>query len=96
MGLHNAPTIVRELTAHGLSDNCPVALVERGTTPLQHMTVTTLKDLVDTIDREDFQPPTLIIVGEVVQLADKLARPAQAGWNSALTEPAVTAGQRPA
>ena len=96
MGLHNAPTIVRELTAHGLSENCPVALVERGTTPLQHMTVTTLKDLVDTIDREDFQPPTLIIVGEVVQLADKLARPAQAGWNSALTEPAVTAGQRPA
>jgi uroporphyrin-III C-methyltransferase/precorrin-2 dehydrogenase/sirohydrochlorin ferrochelatase len=73
-----------------------VALVERGTTPLQHMTVTTLKDLVDTIDREDFQPPTLIIVGEVVQLADKLTRPAQAGWNSALTKPAVTAGQRPA
>jgi uroporphyrin-III C-methyltransferase/precorrin-2 dehydrogenase/sirohydrochlorin ferrochelatase len=35
-------------------------------------------------------------VGEVVQLADKLARPAQAGWNSALAEPAVTAGQRPA
>ena len=97
MGLHNAPTIVEQLTAHGLSENCPVALVERGTTPLQHMTVTTLKDLVDTIEREDFQPPTLIIVGEVVQLADTLARPAQAGWNSALSGPAAaTAGRRPA
>lgn len=97
MGLHNAPTIVQQLTAHGLSGDCPVALIERGTTPLQHMTVTTLKDLVDTIEREDFQPPTLIIVGEVVQLADKLARPAQAGWNSALVGPAAaTAGRQPA
>jgi len=88
MGLHNAPTIVRELTAHGLAAECPVALVERGTTPLQHMTVTTLSALEDTIRREDFQPPTLIIVGDVVKLADKLARPAQAGWDSALTRPA--------
>lgn len=97
MGLHNAPNIVSELVGHGLSAYCPVALVERGTTPLQHMTVTTLNDLVDTIEREDFQPPTLIIVGEVVHLAEKLARPAQAGWNSALPRPAAThAGPYPA
>lgn len=88
MGLHNAPTIVRELTAHGLSPDCPVALVERGTTPMQHMTVTTLEQLEDTIRQEDFKPPTLIIVGEVVQLANKLARPGQAGWDSALTQQA--------
>lgn len=81
MGLHNAPTIVRELTAHGLSGDCPVALVERGTTPQQHMAVTTLHKLEDTIRMEGFQPPTLIIVGEVVQLAEKLAQPAKAGWN---------------
>lgn len=97
MGLHNAPTIVRELIAHGLSGNSPVALVERGTTPEQHMAVTTLHKLEETIGAEGFQPPTLIIVGEVVQLAEKLAQPAQAGWNSALTGPAAaTAAQRPA
>jgi len=81
MGLHNAPTIVRELTAHGLSGDCPVALIERGTTPQQHMAVTTLHKLEKTIKIEGFQPPTLIIVGEVVQLAEKLAQPTQAGWN---------------
>jgi len=81
MGLHNAPTIVRELIANGLSGDCPVALIERGTTPQQHMSVTTLNNLEETIQMEDFQPPTLIIVGEVVQLAKKLAQPAQAGLN---------------
>ncbi|MBU2873704.1 uroporphyrinogen-III C-methyltransferase [Marinobacter salexigens] len=97
MGLHNAPTIVRELIAHGQSNECPVALIERGTTPQQHMAVTTLKDLEETIRMEGFQPPTLIIVGEVVQLAGKLAQPALAGWNSALIGPvAASAAQRPA
>ena len=57
----------------------------------------TLKNLEETIRMEGFQPPTLIIVGEVVQLADKLAQPAQAGWNSALIGPAAaTATRRPA
>lgn len=96
MGLHNASTIVRQLIAHGLPGDCPVALVERGTTPQQHMAVTTLANLEVTIVNEGFQPPTLIIVGEVVHLADKLAQPA-AGWHSGPCE-AITAraGGRPA
>lgn len=97
MGLHNAPTIVRELIAHGLSGDCPVALVERGTTPQQHMAVTTLLDLEATIIRENFQPPTLIIVGEVVRLADKLAQPAVSGWQRGQCDAvAASAGGRPA
>ena len=50
-----------------------VALVERGTTPEQRRVLTTLGDLVETIDREGFQPPALIVVGEVVRLADRFA-----------------------
>lgn len=97
MGLHNAPTIVRELTAHGLPGSCPVALVERGTTPQQHMAVTTLSQLETTIIREGFQPPTLIIVGEVVKLAESLAQPARSGWSHApAPQPALSAGGRPA
>jgi uroporphyrin-III C-methyltransferase len=97
MGLHNAPTIVRELTAHGLSGDCPVALVERGTTPQQHMAVTTLADLETTILRDGFQPPTLIIVGEVVRLAEKLAQPSDASLHSGQSGPvAASAGGRPA
>lgn len=75
MGLHNAPTIVRELTAHGLSADCPAALIERGTTPAQRLAVTSLGRLQTTIDQEGFRPPTLIIIGDVVRLADRLASP---------------------
>lgn len=73
MGLANAELIRRELRDHGMPAETPVALVERGTTPEQRHTVTTLGDLVETIEREGFRPPTLIVVGEVVGLADTLA-----------------------
>jgi uroporphyrin-III C-methyltransferase/precorrin-2 dehydrogenase/sirohydrochlorin ferrochelatase len=72
MGLHGAPTLCKELVAHGLPETTPVALVEQGTTPQQRVFTATLATLLDVIDDEDIQPPTLIIVGEVVNLHDKL------------------------
>ncbi|MDN3555842.1 uroporphyrinogen-III C-methyltransferase [Halomonas maura] len=76
MGLANAGTISRQLQAHGLPASHPVALVERGTTPEQRRVITCLGELVATIAREGLTPPTLIVVGEVVRLADTLAQPA--------------------
>ncbi|KAA0010321.1 uroporphyrinogen-III C-methyltransferase [Billgrantia pellis] len=72
MGLANAGLISRELQRHGLPAKHPVALVERGTTPEQRNVFTTLGSLVATIERESLKPPTLIVVGEVVRLADTL------------------------
>ncbi|MEQ5800617.1 uroporphyrinogen-III C-methyltransferase [Halomonas sp. H10-9-1] len=76
MGLANAELIRRELQRHGLPAEHPVALVERGTTPEQRQVITCLGELVETIEREGLRPPTLIVVGEVVRLADTLAQPA--------------------
>ncbi len=73
MGLANAGLISRELQRNGLPATHPVALVERGTTPQQRHVLATLGDVVEVIERENFQPPTLIVVGEVVRLADTLA-----------------------
>ena len=72
MGLHGAPTLCKELVAHGLPDTTPVALVEQGTTPQQRVFTATLASLLDVIANEDIKPPTLIIVGDVVKLHDKL------------------------
>lgn len=72
MGLHGAPTLCKELVMHGLSASTPVALVEQGTTPQQRVFTSTLATLPDIIASEDIKPPTLIIVGEVVRLRDKL------------------------
>ena len=72
MGLHGAPTLCREMVAHGLPASTPVALVEQGTTPQQRVFTATLDTLLDVIAKQDIKPPTLIIVGEVVSLHDKL------------------------
>ncbi len=72
MGLHGAPTLCKEMVAHGLPASTPVALVEQGTTPQQRVLIATLDTLLDVIKNEEIKPPTLIIVGEVVTLHDKL------------------------
>ena len=72
MGLHGAPTLCKELVAHGLPATTPVALVEQGTTPQQRVFTATLDTLLKVIANEDIKPPTLIIVGDVVTLHDKL------------------------
>jgi uroporphyrin-III C-methyltransferase/precorrin-2 dehydrogenase/sirohydrochlorin ferrochelatase len=75
MGLANAALISGQLQAHGLPASHPVALVERGTTPEQRRVITCLGELVEAIAREGLSPPTLIVVGGVVTLAETLARP---------------------
>lgn len=73
MGLHGAPTLCKEMVAHGLPGSTPVALVEQGTTPQQRVYIATLDTLLDVIASRDIKPPTLIIVGDVVTLHDKLS-----------------------
>ena len=72
MGLYGAPTLCKELVAHGMPADTPVALVEQGTTPQQRVFTATLESLLDVIADEDIKPPTLIIVGDVVTLHNKL------------------------
>jgi uroporphyrin-III C-methyltransferase/precorrin-2 dehydrogenase/sirohydrochlorin ferrochelatase len=73
MGLVGLAVIVRELIAHGASPRLPIALVQQGTTHQQRVFVGTLSSIGDIVEREQPKPPTLIIVGEVVKLRDKLA-----------------------
>ncbi|MGB5179399.1 MAG: siroheme synthase CysG [Gammaproteobacteria bacterium] len=73
MGLHSIPAISRELVAHGLPATTPVALVQQGTTHKQRVYIETLGSMKDLNERETLKPPTIIIVGEVVSLHEKLS-----------------------
>ena len=73
MGLHGISVLCRELIAHGLPASMPAALVEQGTTRNQRVYVGTLETLPDIVQHNDIHAPTLIIVGEVVRLHEKLA-----------------------
>ncbi|MCP3433379.1 siroheme synthase CysG [Stutzerimonas stutzeri] len=73
MGLVGLPVICQQLIAHGRSAETPAALVQQGTTSNQRVFTATLGTLAGRIAQEDVQAPTLLIVGEVVQLREKLA-----------------------
>jgi uroporphyrin-III C-methyltransferase / precorrin-2 dehydrogenase / sirohydrochlorin ferrochelatase len=72
MGLVGLPVIVRELTAHGVPTDMPVALVQQGTTHLQRVYTGTLANILDRVASDPPKPPTLVIVGDVVHLRGKL------------------------
>lgn len=72
MGLMGLPIICSKLIEHGMSPDMPIALVQKGTTPEQKVIIATLGTMVKTLESQTVSAPTLIIVGEVVSLHDKL------------------------
>jgi uroporphyrin-III C-methyltransferase/precorrin-2 dehydrogenase/sirohydrochlorin ferrochelatase len=72
MGLLSVDVICAQLVAHGLPATTPAALIAQGTTPNQRVLIGNLASLPDLVLSGDVHAPTLIIVGEVVRLHDKL------------------------
>ena len=71
MGLMKSDHIQQQLVLHGRSPEVPIAIIERGTQQTQKVFVGQLKDLADLATNA--QAPSLIVVGEVVELAKDLA-----------------------
>lgn len=72
MGLHGLDTLCAQLVAHGMPETTPIAIVQQGTTRNQRVFTGTLNTLPGIAEREQPQAPTLIIVGGVVALREKL------------------------
>ncbi len=73
MGLMGLAEICSQLIDHGRPSETPVALVQQGTTQNQKVWTGTLATMSGLIESEAVKPPTLIIVGSVVGLRDKLS-----------------------
>lgn len=72
MGLHGVPVICDEMIKHGLDPATPMALVQQGTTKHQKVFQGTLANMPQIMQEQEIKPPTLIIIGKVVQLREKL------------------------
>ncbi|CCJ99846.1 siroheme synthase CysG [Cronobacter malonaticus] len=70
MGLNQAAAIQEKLIEHGMDPQMPVALVENGTSVKQRVVAGVLSELGALAQR--VESPSLIIVGRVVALRDKL------------------------
>ncbi len=78
MGFGNLERICRKLIGHGLAATTPAAVVQNGTTRHQRVAHGNLENLVD--KTMGMSSPAILIVGEVVSLADQL------GWYTQRSE----------
>lgn len=81
MGLVGLPIIVANLIEHGVPTDMPIALVQQGTTHMQKVYAGTLTSIIGEVEADPPAPPTLVIVGRVVELREKLA------WFSVVPDP---------
>jgi len=73
MSLVGLDEICEILVRNGRSADTPVALVEKGTTQNQRVLIGTLATMGAIVAESDVHGPTLLIVGEVVSLHNKLS-----------------------
>jgi len=72
MGLTAVGSLCRQLIEHGLPADWPAAMIEQGTQPGQRVITATLDTLAAAVEAADVQGASLIIVGEVVRLRERL------------------------
>ena len=72
MGLLGLEHICTSLIEHGMAADTPIALIMRGTLADQKIVISDLSNIVTAIQDQEIKPPTLLIVGKVVELYNKL------------------------
>ncbi|MCP8900389.1 uroporphyrinogen-III C-methyltransferase [Gilvimarinus xylanilyticus] len=72
MGVTRAGLIAEQLTRAGLSSDTPAAIIENGCRDNQRVITTPLGELSDAVTEHAVKSPALIMVGEVVNLAQQL------------------------
>ena len=66
MGINTLPKITEQLVKHGRSANTPAALIRKGTQPEQKTYRGTIGNLAALVEEHNITPPTLIVIGDVV------------------------------
>jgi len=69
MGIGTLPALSQGLVRNGASPRLPIALIERGFSPLQRTTLSTLGSVVTDAAVADVRSPAVIVIGEVVRYA---------------------------
>ncbi|MBA2875904.1 uroporphyrinogen-III C-methyltransferase [Thermaerobacillus caldiproteolyticus] len=72
MGVGNLPYICQQLIQYGKSSDTKVAVIEWGTTERQRTVVGTLQDIEEKVKKACLSHPSIILVGEVVKLREKI------------------------
>jgi len=72
MGIGNLAYVVDQLIKNNKPPSTPAAVITHGTTNRQRCVTGTLQDIVAKVKSEDLKPPSVVVVGDVVQLRKHL------------------------
>ncbi|MEY3243774.1 MAG: hypothetical protein RJB20_14 [Pseudomonadota bacterium] len=72
MGLVGLEHICQQLITHGVAPDMPAAVIQQGTTQHQRVVSANLSDLASQVAAAKMKAPCLTIIGQVVQLREKL------------------------
>jgi uroporphyrinogen III methyltransferase/synthase len=72
MGLGNLAYVVDQLMKNNKPPSTPVAVITHGTTGRQRCVTGTLEDILAKVKSENLQPPSVVVVGDVVHLRNYL------------------------
>jgi uroporphyrin-III C-methyltransferase / precorrin-2 dehydrogenase / sirohydrochlorin ferrochelatase len=82
MAVQNLPAIADALVAGGRSADTPVAIVSEGTMPGERTVLSTLGAVGGDVESERVRPPAIVVVGEVVAVANPDTYAAVGSWRS--------------
>ena len=72
MVMHNLERIAAELMKAGLAARTPAAVISSATTPKQRVLVSTLEKLAADAREQKFEPPAIVVIGEIVAMRSQL------------------------
>ena len=70
MAVQNLPAIAERLIAGGRAQGTPVAVICDGSMPTERTVLSTLADVAEALERETVRPPAVVVVGDVVAVAN--------------------------
>jgi uroporphyrin-III C-methyltransferase/precorrin-2 dehydrogenase/sirohydrochlorin ferrochelatase len=73
MGIKGIDVLCRNLIEHGMSTQMPAAIIQQGSLPEQKVYIGTISTLSEIIRLNEIKPPSMVIIGQVVSLHEKLA-----------------------
>lgn len=72
MGIKNLESITEKIIRYGRDPQTPVAVVRWASTSEQRTVVGTLENIAEVVRENNIKPPSLVIIGEVVNLRDTI------------------------
>ncbi len=72
MVMHNLDRIAAALVDAGLAGATPAAVIASATTPRQRVLVSTLEKLAGEARNQEFEPPAIVVIGDIVTMRERL------------------------